>query len=37
MAVKVMVEKTKVVETMDRLEAVGATAIIETEVKNCRL
>jgi ATP phosphoribosyltransferase len=37
LAVKVMVEKTKVVQTMDSLEAIGATAIIETEVKNCRL
>lgn len=37
LAVKVMVEKTKVVETMDKLESIGATAIIETEVKNCRL
>jgi ATP phosphoribosyltransferase len=37
LAVKVMVEKSKVVETMDRLESLGATAIIETEVKNCRL
>ncbi|HEY1407184.1 MAG TPA: ATP phosphoribosyltransferase [Spirochaetota bacterium] len=36
-AVKVMVEKNKVVDTMDRLESIGATAIIETEVKNCRL
>lgn len=36
-AVKVMVEKTKVVDTMDKLESLGATAIIETEVKNCRL
>jgi ATP phosphoribosyltransferase len=37
LAVKVMVEKNKVVETMDRLESIGATAIIETEVRNCRL
>jgi ATP phosphoribosyltransferase len=37
LAVKVMVEKSKVVETMDKLESLGATAIIETEVKNCRL
>ena len=37
LAVKVMVEKGIVVDTMDKLESVGATAIIETEVKNCRL
>jgi ATP phosphoribosyltransferase len=36
-AVKVMVEKDRVVDTMDRLEAAGATAILETELKNCRL
>jgi ATP phosphoribosyltransferase len=37
LAVKVMVEKGKVVDSMDKLESVGATAIIETELKNCRL
>jgi ATP phosphoribosyltransferase len=37
LAVKVMVEKGKVVDTMDKLESVGATAILETELKNCRL
>ena len=36
-AVKVMVEKKNVISVMDRLEKLGATAIIETEVKNCRL
>lgn len=36
-AVKVMVEKDKVADAMDRLEAVGATALIETEIRNCRL
>jgi ATP phosphoribosyltransferase len=36
-AVKVMVKKSDVVQVMDRLEAVGATAIIETEITNCRL
>lgn len=36
-AVKVMVEKKHVVEAMDKLEELGATAIIETEIKNCRL
>ncbi len=37
LAIKVMVEKNKVVDTMDKLESIGATAIIETEVRNCRL
>jgi ATP phosphoribosyltransferase len=36
-AVKVMVKKGEVVQVMDRLEALGATAIIETEITNCRL
>jgi ATP phosphoribosyltransferase len=36
-AVKVMVEKHRVIEAMDRLERLGATAILETEIKNCRL
>ena len=36
-AVKVMVPKDKVVDSMDRLQDIGATAILETEVKNCRL
>ncbi|MBN1525645.1 MAG: ATP phosphoribosyltransferase [Spirochaetales bacterium] len=36
-AVKVMVEKKQVIEVMDRLESLGATAILETEIKNCRL
>jgi ATP phosphoribosyltransferase len=36
-AVKVMVIKKDVVNVMDSLEEMGATAIIETELKNCRL
>lgn len=36
-AVKVMVKKSTVPDVMDRLEALGAKAILETEVKNCRL
>jgi ATP phosphoribosyltransferase len=32
-----MVKKTEVVQVMDRLEAIGANAIIETEIVNCRL
>lgn len=37
LAVKVMVKKGDVVQVMDRLESLGATAIIETEIVNCRL
>jgi ATP phosphoribosyltransferase len=37
LAVKVMVEKKMVISVMDALEAIGAAAIIETSVKNCRL
>ncbi|MFP4143662.1 MAG: ATP phosphoribosyltransferase [Phycisphaeraceae bacterium] len=37
LAVKVMVEKPRVVPVMDELEALGATAIFETHVRNCRL
>lgn len=37
LAIKVMVPKKNVQEVMDRLEKVGATAIIETEVNHCRL
>ncbi len=36
-AVKVMVKKNDVVQVMDKLEALGATAIMETEITNCRL
>lgn len=36
-AVKVMVEKKQAIHVMDKLEAIGATAIFETDVKNCRL
>jgi ATP phosphoribosyltransferase len=36
-AVKVMVEKERIADAMERLEAIGATALIETEIKNCRL
>lgn len=37
LAVKVMVEKSAVVQAMDRLEQLGASAILETEIRNCRL
>lgn len=36
-AVKVMVEKKNVVAVMDELERLGATAILETTIRNCRL
>jgi len=36
-AVKVMVKKSDVVQVMDKLETLGATAIMETEITNCRL
>lgn len=36
-SVKTMVEKKNVVSIMDSLENIGATAILETSVKNCRL
>lgn len=37
LAVKVMVEKKQIIAVMDSLEQLGATAIIETEITNCRL
>ena len=36
-AVRVMVKKKEVVQAMDELEELGATAIIETDISNCRL
>lgn len=36
-AVQVMVKRKDVIEVMDRLEAIGATAILETSISNCRL
>lgn len=36
-SVKVMVKKKEVVSAMDKLESVGATAIMETSINNCRL
>jgi ATP phosphoribosyltransferase len=36
-AVKVMIPKKQSVEIIDRLEALGASAIIETQILNCRL
>ena len=36
-AVQVMVERKELIAVMDRLEAIGATAILETRINNCRL
>jgi ATP phosphoribosyltransferase len=36
-AVRVMVRRTQVIEIMEKLEALGASAILETEITNCRL
>ncbi len=36
-AVRVMVRRTEVIEIMERLEELGASAILETEITNCRL
>jgi ATP phosphoribosyltransferase len=36
-AVRAMVKRTDVIEIMERLESLGATAILETTITNCRL
>ena len=36
-AVQVMVRRGEMIDVMDRLEALGASAILETEIINCRL
>jgi ATP phosphoribosyltransferase len=36
-AVRVMVRRTEVIEIMEQLEALGASAILETQITNCRL
>lgn len=36
-AVRVMVKRNAVIEIMERLEAIGASAILETQINNCRL
>jgi ATP phosphoribosyltransferase len=36
-AVRVMVRRTEVIEIMERLESLGASAILETRITNCRL
>jgi ATP phosphoribosyltransferase len=36
-AIRVMVRRNEVIEVMERLEAMGASAILETQITNCRL
>jgi ATP phosphoribosyltransferase len=36
-AVQVMVKRKDVIDVMDRLEAIGARAILQTQIANCRL
>jgi ATP phosphoribosyltransferase len=36
-AIQVMVRRKEVIDVMDKLEALGATAILETQITNCRL
>ena len=36
-AVRVMVRRSEVIEIMERLEALGASAVLETQITNCRL
>ena len=36
-AIRVMVKKNEVIGAMERLEALGATAILQTQINNCRL
>ena len=36
-AVRAMVRRSEVIEAMEKLEAIGASAILETQIANCRL
>lgn len=36
-AVRVMVRRGEVIDVMEKLEAIGASAILETQINNCRL
>lgn len=36
-AIRVMVRRGEVIEVMEKLEALGASAILETQINNCRL
>ena len=37
MRVRAMVKRSEVIEIMEQLEQLGATAILETAISNCRL
>lgn len=36
-SVRVMVKRSEVIEAMEQLEALGASAVLETQINNCRL
>ena len=36
-SVRAMVKRGEVIEIMEKLEALGATAVLETAIANCRL
>jgi ATP phosphoribosyltransferase len=36
-AIRVMVKRSEVIEVMEKLDALGASAVLETEINNCRL
>ncbi len=36
-AIRVMVKRSQIIDIMERLEALGASAILETQITNCRL
>jgi ATP phosphoribosyltransferase len=36
-AIRVMVRRSEIIDVMERLEALGASAILETQITNCRL
>ena len=36
-SVRVMVKRAEIIDAMERLEALGASAILETQINNCRL
>ncbi len=36
-SIRVMVRRNEVINVMEQLEALGATAILETQINNCRL
>jgi len=36
-AIRVMVHRSEIQDVMERLDAIGASAIVETHISNCRL